>query len=136
MATRKTSTSSIKKRNGEAAEHERVFKRFMAEPEGLIPAGMAERLEKLLTGDGALAIDRRIALTYLEQPFRETTEALRTNRTAAVALAHRSHLLSEDIKAYEALLGWLKNAQGRMLYAVCAREDSSEVFAEAKAAAA
>ena len=114
------------------ANPEKLLKQLMAEAEGLIPRGFAQKVESDITGSGNLAITRRLALAYLEKPFGDVAGQVGADREFAVSLAHICDALDAHLGSYEALLGWLRAATTRMSMSIAMREDMESVFAEAK----
>jgi hypothetical protein len=106
----------------------------MSEAEPLLPAGFAERIENDLRGD--LGATRRMALAYLERPFREVVELIERDRGFAVAIAHVADVLKGHVQSYQTLADWMKAAHTRMAISLAAREDMSDVLQEAHAATA
>jgi hypothetical protein len=111
---------------------ERLYRQLMGEKEGVIPLGFAAQVEQDLTGAGKYAVSRRLALVYLEMPFRELTKKVRANRDFAVATAHVSHALGGHIEAYKSLLSWVTAAHARTSMSICVRKDWKEILAEAE----
>jgi len=130
MADDDNSNTSPPASDGETPEQ--IFARLMAETEPLIPKGFAERIERDVTGNGDLAVVRRLALAFLEKPFRAMVKQAETDRAFAESMAYMSKAVREREQSYRLLADWLGAASSRMLMAVCARDDSSAIWEAVK----
>jgi len=113
------------------ADKDKFVQQLLGEKEGLIPKGFAKRIEgDFTTGD--IGIMRRLALAYLEMPFKESAEPILADRGSAVSLAHLYEVLDSQLEKYELLAEWLRAAKTRMQLAVALRDDKDSVIAEAR----
>src|SRR5437773_567633 len=103
---------------------------LMAEKGGLVPAGFAMQVEEDFTG-GGMGIARRLAMTFLEREFSEIAAKIKRDRAFALATASMQRSVRDYLENYRLLTQWLEAAHVRMMFAVCSREDSPEIFAEA-----
>jgi hypothetical protein len=109
---------------------EAQFAQMMAEKGGLVPAGFAMQVEQDFTG-GGMGIARRLAMTFLEREFSEIVAKIKRDRAFALSTASMQRSIGDYLENYMLLTQWLEAAHIRMMFAVCSREDSSTIFAEA-----
>lgn len=110
---------------------EELFEQLMAEKGGLIPSGFAKTLEADF-GPGNMGVARRCAMIFLERQFSEVVADVKRDREVAAALAEIQLRIGESLNNYRLLQEWLKASQVRLMFAICARADSEEIFAEAE----
>ena len=114
----------------EEQEWEEKFAELIAEKGGLIPPGFAQKIEDDFT-TGDMGIARRLALAYLEREFSETLATMKSDRAFAVASASMLRSIGDCCENYKLLQDWMRAAQARLMFAICERQDSDEIFAEA-----
>ncbi len=130
-AVRKSGTRSKGVSSSDVKGAMKLFDKLMAETEPAIPEGLVDEVERSMTGSGADAVHRRIALISLSRTFKVTAENIRDDREAAIALASAAALIKSSARKYRGLADLMDTAEVRIQIALCQREDMDAVLAEA-----
>jgi hypothetical protein len=132
-AAEKGGAARVQKSNSEYELAMKLFNKLMAEKKPAVPQNFAEAVERSITGAGADAVNRRIAVMFLSQTFKESAEKIRDDRGAAIALATASTQIRESAKKYKDLADLMQAAGMRINMALCNREDMQEILSLAEA---
>jgi hypothetical protein len=105
-------------------ETTKMWSALMREKCGVIPNGFAKRVERDLTGPGKYAISRRVAMAYLERPWRETTKSIANiDPEEAKGFKEVVECIEQHARAYRDLADWMTMASTRLSLALCVRQD-------------
>lgn len=129
------SVSAAKTKRANAAEGKaalKLYNKLMAEKEPAIPRELLDVVESDMNGPGVLAVNRRMVLAYLSMPFKESADAIRTDRDKAITFAAIYLCTKSSVEKYRSLVEFMNAAEARLMVSLAQREDMLEILAIAE----
>ncbi|MGH8227763.1 MAG: hypothetical protein ACREU3_07670 [Steroidobacteraceae bacterium] len=98
------------------------------------PVMSKEQMERIEAGimQGQDGVSRRIALAVLTAPGARLLNQIKRDRDTAMATAWAECCIEEAIPRVEYVLGWMKEAQARLLFTLAVRADMTELMEQAR----
>jgi len=126
MAEKQSNTSTPRGKRSSSPEEE-IFARLMAETEAYLPESELDEIEQALRRSW----ERRAAMAFLCQRFKDMCGKVEAERETAVAFADLYLALDGSIKMHEHIVKLMKAAHARLLVLMAVREDMDGVLKEA-----